>query len=132
LILAGNVGTGKGHLAVSIAKAAINNGYSALFTSVSEVSNKINLAGFGKEPMIHNYIKPNLLILDEVTHGLNTITQNNLFDVLNGRALQVKSTIVITNLSMEELKTRLGERIIDRLRDHGSSALFFTWESGRK
>lgn len=132
IILAGNPGNGKTHLSVATAKTAINGGHTALFTTVGEMIDKINEAGWNKATAIDNYTVPDLLILDEVTYTLNSEEQKNLFKVINKRYEQVRSTVIQTNLSMPDLKNVLGERIIDRLRENGGVVLYFTWESYRK
>ncbi len=132
VILAGNSGNGKTHLSVATAKTAINGGHTALFTTVGEMIDKINEAGWNKATAIDNYTVPDLLILDEVTYTLNSEEQKNLFKVINKRYEQVRSTIIQTNLPMPDLKNVLGERIIDRLRENGGVVLYFTWESYRK
>ncbi|MBP9742802.1 MAG: ATP-binding protein [Burkholderiales bacterium] len=132
VLLAGNPGNGKTHLSVAAAKSAIDSGYTALFTTVGEMIDKINEAGWNKATAIANYTIPDLLILDEVTYTLNSEEQKNLFKVLNKRYEQIRSTIIQTNLSILDLKNVLGERIIDRLRENGGIVLYFTWESYRK
>lgn len=132
VLLAGNPGNGKTHLSVAAAKSAIDSGYTALFTTVGEMIDKINEAGWNKATAIANYTIPDLLILDEVTYTLNSEEQKNLFKVLNKRYEQIRSTIIQTNLSIPDLKNVLGERIIDRLRENGGIVLYFTWESYRK
>lgn len=132
VILAGNAGNGKTHLSIATAKAATNAGYPALFTTVGEMIDKINEAGWAKAKVIDNYTVPDLLILDEVTYTLNNEEQKTLFKVINKRYEKVRSTIIQTNLSIADLKNVLGERIVDRLRENGGIVLYFTWESYRK
>lgn len=132
VILAGNPGNGKTHISVATAKAAIEKNHTALFTTVGEMIDKINEAGWNKASAIDNYTIPDLLILDEVTYTLNNEEQKSLFKVINKRYEQVRSTIIQTNLPMSDLKHVLGERIIDRLRENDGIVLYFTWESFRK
>lgn len=132
VILAGNPGNGKTHLSVATAKVAIDKTHTALFTTVGEMIDKINEAGWNKATAIDNYTVPDLLILDKVTYTLNNEEQKSLFKVINKRYEQVRSTIIQTNLPMADLKNVLGEGIIDRLRENGGVVLYFTWESYRK
>jgi DNA replication protein DnaC len=132
VILAGNPGNGKTHLSVATAKAAINKSFTALFTTVGEMIDKIHEAGWNKATVIDNYAIPDLLILDEIAYTLNNEEQKTLFKVLNKRYEKVRSTIIQTNLPMPDLKKVLGERIIDRLRENNGIVLYFTWESFRK
>jgi DNA replication protein DnaC len=132
MILSGKPGTGKTHLAIAIAKTAIDNGNTALFTTAATMINKINAAGWNKGVVIVNYIMPDLLILDDVMCGFNNVEQMNLFEVLNGRYVNKKSTIIQTNLGKDDLRVVMGERVIDRLRDDNGVVLNFTWGSYRK
>ncbi|MDN6682437.1 MAG: ATP-binding protein, partial [Enterobacterales bacterium] len=42
-----------------------------------------------------------------------------------------RPTILISNLTREELVTFIGERVLDRMSDGGGCTLAFTWESYR-
>jgi DNA replication protein DnaC len=55
-----------------------------------------------------------------------------LFDVLNARYANQRPTILIGNLTADELEEYLGERIMDRLLESGSAVVPFTWESYRR
>jgi DNA replication protein DnaC len=132
IMLAGNSGTGKTHLSIAMAKIAIEYGYTALFTTVGEMIDKINEAGWNKATAIDNYTVPDLLILDEITYMLNNEEQKNLFKIINKRYELIKSTIILTNLSIAQWKNLLGFRITDRMRQDKSMILYFTWESYRK
>ena len=55
IILSGNPGNGKTHLSVATAKAAVNKCKTALFTTVGDMIDKINDAGWNKAKIIDNY-----------------------------------------------------------------------------
>lgn len=132
IILSGNPGTGKTHLSIAIAKAAMTKCYTSLFTTIGDMIDKINEAGWNKATAINNYVLPDLLILDEMTYSLNSEEQKTLFKVINKRYENLKSIIILTNLKNNELKDILGERIIDRIIENNGVYLQFTWESFRK
>jgi len=103
LILAGNPGTGKTHLAIAAGILACNQGYKVLFTTVSSLINKLKETKSQKTLMaFENQIeKYDLLILDEL--GYITFDKEGselLFTHLSLRA-ERKSTIITTNLSFE-------------------------------
>ena len=75
---------------------------------------------------------PDLLILDEVGVQFGTETEKNLlFDVLNERYEKRKSTLLLSNLPLNEVRAYLGERVFDRMREDGGDVVTFGWESQR-
>ena len=131
IILSGNVGTGKTHLSIATAKEAVNQGYTAFFTNMYEMIDRINSYGWEKYEILQKYIEPDLLILDEIC-ALNNDEQKNLNKIINYRYEQIKSTIIQTNLTISELIDVLGKRIFDRLCSNDSLILELNWESFRK
>lgn len=103
LILAGNPGTGKTHLAISTGILACNQGYKVLFTTVSNMINRLKETKSQKtliafENQIEKY---DLLILDELGYiSFDKEGSELLFTHLSLRA-ERKSTIITTNLSFE-------------------------------
>ena len=82
---------------------------------------------------LEEFIKPDILVLDEIGMQLGTDSEHLLlFSLLNGRYEELKPTIVISNLTLEEVKKYLNDRIYDRLRENGGGVLAFDWESWRQ
>jgi DNA replication protein DnaC len=77
-------------------------------------------------------------VIDEIGVQFGTESeQNHLFEVINNRMLEVKPTILVTNLllnspddSVKTLRNYLGERTYDRMREVGMS-ICFDWQSHR-
>lgn len=137
LLMCGKPGTGKSHLAAAFAVHIINQGRSAVYTSVLKAVRAIKET-YRKDSEIHEQeainalIAPDLLILDEVGVQFGTETEKMyLFEILNGRYEHVKPTIVISNLTPDEVKVYLGERVIDRLTEGGGGMIVFDWDSYR-
>lgn len=146
LILSGTVGTGKTHLSIGIANEVIANGHSALFSTVSGMVRRVR-SSWGKnnedETAVMNiFIAPDLLIVDEV--GVQSGSDNEhqiLFEILNARYEACKPTILLTNLPLQDqtengasrkgLKSFIGERLLDRMREGGGKAFTLDWKSGR-
>ena len=83
--------------------------------------------------VINHYTQLDLLIIDEAGIGFNSDTEKMLiFDIIDGRYQNMKPTMIISNLDMDELTSAIGERVIDRLRDGGGQKLVLNWESYRK
>lgn len=138
LILVGNVGAGKTHLATSAAHRVIELGYSAVFSSVMEAVRSVKETyRRGSErterDAIDALIDPDLLILDEVGVQFGSDAEKLiLFEIINGRYENVRPTIIISNLDMEGLKSHLGDRVVDRLREGGGKLVVFDWPSHRR
>lgn len=136
LIFMGNVGTGKTHLAVGIAHAIMEQGYTALFTSVMGAVRSVKET-YGRRDMtesqaIARLVEPDLLILDEVGVQFSSDTERlYLFEILNGRYENMRPTIVIGNLDKDGIENCLGQRVFDRLREGGGRAVPFGWEGER-
>lgn len=135
LILCGKPGTGKTHLAVAIVTAAIKQGYQAKFMSLLEAMRSIKSTYSGEgseEEAIAKLVRPDLLVLDEV--GVQFESQTEwvcLNEIINRRYNQIKPTILISNLNIDELTHSLGERVIDRMREGKGVILTFDWQSER-
>lgn len=139
LTFLGNTGTGKSHIAAAIALHVIKNcNGTARFTSVSEINrivreSKSYDASHTETEIITAFGNYDLLIVDEVGIQSGTDAESRaLFDVFNARYQNMKPTIVISNLNINQLKDALGERVIDRLKEGGGLILGFNWGSHRQ
>ena len=73
------------------------------------------------------------LVIDEVGVQFGTETEKFIFyEVINRRYENVLPTVLISNLTSDELKTFIGDRAFDRFREDGGAILAFDWESYRK
>jgi len=137
LIFVGKPGTGKTHLAVGIAHEVNRMGGASMYVEMIEMIRAIketyrHTSNQTEREAISKFVKPDLLIIDEVGHQHGTQTEKMLFfDVINARYNKAKPVIIISNMTLEELKGYMDERIRDRLREGGGRALIFDWESYR-
>lgn len=135
VLMTGRPGTGKTHLACALLEAARESGFTGLFTSVGKIVRNVRSTWRGngsEESVIKSYVDVDLLVVDEV--GVQAGSENEqqiLFAVLNGRYEEMKPTVVISNLDIAGVKSFIGERAFDRLRENGGQALCFNWESKR-
>jgi DNA replication protein DnaC len=137
-IFSGERGTGKTHLAVGIAQHAMGYGKAAVFVTTQRLIRAVRdtwqkNAKMSETEAVRLFTQPDLLILDEV--GVQAGSENEkqiLFDVMNERYEQRKSTLLLTNLTAKEAEDFLGERIFDRLREDGGRVIAFNWGSHRK
>lgn len=142
MIMSGGTGSGKTHLSTAIANQVIRDGRSAMFTSVREIVGAVRgtwRKGSDKseEDVIAAFGRVDLLIIDEVGVQFDTDAERLvIFDVINRRYQDVKPTIVISNLPMDaenapSIRSTLGDRVIDRLRENGGKLITFSWGSYR-
>jgi len=131
-------GTGKNHLALSIARHVINEHQSsALLTTVLRIAREFKStwsknAECSEADVIKRYTQPDLIIIDEVGVQFGSEAEKMiLFEVFNTRYESMKPTILISNLALNELTGFIGERVIDRMNDGGGCTLTFTWSSYR-
>lgn len=138
LVLHGNKGTGKNHLATAIANHIIENFQdSVLFAKALRITNEYKQSwrseDITEQMVVKKYAEVDLLIIDEVGIQFGSETEKMiLFEIINERYEDVKPTIIISNLNEEELTVTLGVQAIDRLREGGGALVSFDWESYRK
>lgn len=134
LILSGAPGTGKSHLAGAVLRALLSDQvrYTTCMDMIRAVRETWRKDSEKSETQLLTYFERlDLLVVDEVgmqygTDGEQTI----LFDVLDRRYRELKSTILITNQDKEGFKGFVGERVFDRLRET-SRWVPFDWQSYR-
>ncbi len=122
LLFFGTVGTGKSFLSKCIAKEILEQGYSVMYFSAIGLFNMLAQYSFdtnNKEILYKTYedlYNCDLVIIDDLgTELTNSFTNSQFFSFINERHLRNKSTIINTNLGVEELKNRYSERILSRL-----------------
>lgn len=136
LILTGNTGTGKNHLASGIVQKVIHKGNTVLFTEAIKIIRAIK-ESWKKEnesetQVIKKFISPDLLVIDEVGVQFGTSTEAMfLTEIINDRYNWLRPTILIGNITIKELEKLIGFRAVDRFRE-GGRVIVFDWESYRK
>jgi len=137
IIFIGQPGTGKTHLSVALGVRALLRGYSVLFTTVWQMINNLtqSRADLSYQQKVKAYLKPDLLILDELGYrSMAESTVEDFFEIITGR-YEKGSTIITSNRSFNEwdkvfLDKTLTSAIIDRLIHHCHN-IMITGESYR-
>lgn len=122
LFLYGTVGTGKSFLSGCIAKELLDKGYSVIYFSAVQLFDLLSEYSFdhkNKDSLYNPYedlYNCDLVIIDDLgTEIANNFVTSKLFNCLNERQIRKKSTIISSNLSLEELKTLYSDRIFSRV-----------------
>jgi len=128
LILMGKTGRGKTHLAVAIAYRAIQNGFTALFTTAAELIEDLSTASQRGDlrKALANYLQPHVLVVDEVGYlSYGSDAANVLFHVVNERHQRRRPMIFTTNKSPSSQwgdvlhDADLADAIVDRILERG-------------
>lgn len=122
LVMSGGVGTGKTTAAGWLASQCITAGTGRdwlVWIRCSEASRRA-LFGEDAEKQARSARRCSLLVLDDIGTEFNGDGWRNwLGDVLDERYSQGRKTVLTTNLGPEDFRARLGERLVDRLREGG-------------
>ena len=138
IIILGNYGTGKTHLAVAVCRVLAAAGYSVSFTKCSEMLKKVKetwgkFSDEAERAVIRTFRLPDLLVIDDCGVQFNSDAERNIFyDVVDFRYDHMRPTIITANCNEGELKMLIGERVYDRMRDDGACIVECNWESWRQ
>jgi len=130
VILAGNSGTGKSHIAKALALQGCQKGYRVRYTTAAAMLAVLyaSLADDSLEQKLKDYLYPELLVIDEL--GFDRLEREDarnaalFFKVIDGRYAK-RSTVLTTNIDFEHLGHYLGDpvvttAIVDRMVHHST------------
>lgn len=134
-VFSGLPGTGKSHLAIAIAQHVMRVRtalYSSAIDAVRMIRDTWRRDSSQTETQVLYMLSTiDLLVLDEVGVQYGTeAEQVTLFDIIDKRYRDLMPTILLTNQNRAGMKTFLGDRSFDRLRE-GGIWVTFDWASQR-
>jgi DNA replication protein DnaC len=121
LLIVGQIGSGKSHIAIAILKEIIKKGYRGLYYSVPELLQRIretysSESDEAEADVLDMISEVDLLVLDDLGgDAAPAWVRDRLYLLINRRYEENKPTIVTSRYDLEELKTQLGQRIVSRL-----------------
>ena len=139
LILIGNVGTGKTHLVSAYIRGLVEQGVYAKYITEYDFADLFTLKA-SNDPdtqrealnQIHHCKNYRVLVIDEVGKRELTKKQNvELDELISARYDNMLRTIIVSNLTTEEIKERIQERAYDRLKGNGAQVIVLDGESLR-
>jgi DNA replication protein DnaC len=134
LLLYGNVGTGKTRLATSIVKGWEGVGYYITAREYTRLvrSSYSTASTVTEQDIVDRFTDYSVLVIDEI--GKQFATDNErfaIFEIINARYNEMKPTVLVSNMNMEDIEEFLGKATIDRIKENGGQAILFDWESYR-
>lgn len=120
LLLFGNTGVGKTFLSHCIARELLDSGHSVIYFSAHQLFDILADNTFRRSSSdageYQNIFDCDLLIIDDLgTEMTNSFTASQFFVCLNERILHRKSTLISTNLNLQDIASVYSERVFSRL-----------------
>lgn len=121
LVFMGDVGSGKTFLIECMLNELIKRKHYVVFSTAYDINetiqNSFGLGALEKEALLAPYFESELLVIDDLGCEpiLRNITVSNLFTVINERQNNNLCTIISTNLNMNEIQDRYGDRVLSRI-----------------
>ncbi|NLC16720.1 MAG: ATP-binding protein [Clostridiales bacterium] len=133
IVFSGATGTGKTYLISCIASQLSYSGFYVFFTTAFGLNNMFLKSHTAIMEEKLQYLEPlidcDLLIIDDLgTEPLyRNVSGEYLYTIINERKITKKHTLISTNLSLDDILNRYGERIFSRLNNKADS-LFLTFD----
>lgn len=130
LLLFGAPGLGKTFLSAAIAREVSGEGYSVVYDTAAHIFERFETQKFGREEGaesdVERILSCDLLILDDLGTEMTTaFVQSALYQIINTRLMEKKSTILSTNLMPGEIARRYSAQIASRIEGEYQLLPFF-------
>ena len=130
IVLSGQTGVGKTYLAKCMSKRLIEQNFTICYISAFEMNNLMlkfhTTFDTQKYQNLIPLLESDVLFIDDLGSEpiINNVTINYLFNVLSEREERQKSTVITTNLSIEDINARYKDRICSRLSNKKTGKIF--------
>lgn len=130
LLLTGGTGLGKTFLSAAIAREVSGEGWSVVYDTAAHIFDRFEAQKFGRDETAEGDVERimgcDLLILDDLGTEMTTaFVQSALYQIVNGRILERRPTILSTNLRLDELSRRYSPQIASRIEGEYQVMPFF-------
>ena len=122
LLLMGQPGLGKTFLSACIARVVSERGYSVVYDTAEHIFSQMEEETFRPEDApeacedVRRYLRCDLLIVDDLgTEMVTSFVQSALYQLVNGRLISGKKTVINTNLTPRQLGERYLPQVQSRL-----------------
>lgn len=122
LLLEGQVGSGKTHLAAAIANDLVEAGLDVLFIVAPEFLDQLRGSyrreneGLDETEIIRRAYASSVLIIDDLgAHNYTDWVRNKFFTIINHRYNSGLPCVITTNLSLDEMEENIGSRTTSRI-----------------
>lgn len=132
MLLIGNYGTGKTHLARSILADLASQGVDSVYLCAPDLFDDLN--GSGSQPQLYlsRLCRVACLVIDEIgVQSWSDAERKRIHQIIDRRWTAHLPTIFVTNLNRKELTECLGERVMSRLAE-STYPVVFSWEDNRQ
>lgn len=120
IMLTGDVGRGKTHLAAAIANELLKRLYTVVFGNITNIISLIRSTYNGGEVTENEILdtlgKVDLLVIDDVgKENDSSYTKSLVYQIINRRYEDNKKVVITTNLNTAGLQHKFGEATVSRL-----------------
>ena len=114
----GNTGLGKTHLSLGIAGEVISKGYEVVYGSAYNLFSQMEAEHFSlhTNEKYETAVNCDLLVIDDLGgEFISPYTRALLYNIINTRLLNSKSTVINSNLSLSEIEENYTPRVASRI-----------------